>query len=183
MSSITRLAFILGAAAAALAAPAIAELPSVADGAQESRIVPGKWIVSLKPDMAAEEREDHFGWVDMVHRRSLSCRQSVGVEKTFDIGNFHGYVGEFDEDLIAEIGAKAEVRRECLIVYLPVASFLSFSRNVDQYDVLGRGSRARPRSRPHCACRENRPAVGLGEYLVQNSAGEYGSGPPDLYLR
>ncbi|KAK1658890.1 peptidase S8/S53 domain-containing protein [Colletotrichum godetiae] len=34
---------------------------------------------------------------------------TIDVEKTFEIGNFHAYTGEFDEELLAEIEAKDEV--------------------------------------------------------------------------
>ena len=170
MSSITRLAFILGAAVGALAAPATAGVPSIAGSAADSRVVPGKWIVSLKPDIAPQERVNHFGWVDTVHRRSLSRRQSAGVEKTFDIGSFHGYVGEFDEDLIAEISAADEVRRN----FFSLLHFLL--GNLHSHVVTGRRDRAGPRSRPHCTHRAARPAVGPGEHLVEGAAGEHGPG-------
>ncbi|KAK7756130.1 Suppressor of the cold-sensitive snRNP biogenesis mutant brr1-1 [Diatrype stigma] len=106
MWSIARLALVLGAALGVLAVPTT-PLPSVAG--QEGRVIPGKWIVSLKPGLERREVDEHLGWVDVMHKRSLSRRQSGGVERTFSIGKFQGYVGELDNDLVAEIGAKAEV--------------------------------------------------------------------------
>lgn len=108
MPSIARLVLTLGAAVGALAAPT-ADLPLVAGNVPESRVVPGKWIVSLKPGLATQEVDSHLGLVDQLHKRSLNRRQSAGVERSFGIGGFHAYVGDFDDDLVAEIGAQAEV--------------------------------------------------------------------------
>ena len=108
MPSIARLVFTLGAAVGALAAPTT-DLPLDAGNVPESRVVPGKWIVSLKPGLATQEVDSHLGLVDQLHKRSLNRRQSAGVERSFGIGGFHAYVGDFDDDLVAEIGAQAEV--------------------------------------------------------------------------
>lgn len=120
MLSIARFALVVGAAVGALAVPTT-NLPSVAS--QEGRIIPGKWIVSLKPGLAKREIDDHLGWVDVMHKRSLSRRDSVGVERTFSIGKFQAYVGELDDDIVAEIGAKAEVRNTIMITITNCASF------------------------------------------------------------
>ncbi|KAF2794312.1 subtilisin-like proteinase Mp1 [Melanomma pulvis-pyrius CBS 109.77] len=64
---------------------------------------PSKYIISLKSD-ATTDIESHLSWVTDVHRRSLSRRDTAGVERTFSIGsNFNAYTGEFDSETIAQI--------------------------------------------------------------------------------
>lgn len=64
---------------------------------------PTKYIISLKSD-ATTDIESHLSWVTDVHRRSLSRRDTTGVERTFSIGsNFNAYTGEFDSETIAQI--------------------------------------------------------------------------------
>ncbi|KXH62466.1 alkaline proteinase [Colletotrichum nymphaeae SA-01] len=76
---------------------------------QSTAAIPGKWIVTLKSGIDKRDVEQHLDWIHGTHRRSLSRRQTIGVERTVGIGNFHAYAGEFDEGLLAEIEAKDEV--------------------------------------------------------------------------
>ncbi|EHA53404.1 alkaline proteinase [Pyricularia oryzae 70-15] len=66
--------------------------------------VAGKYIVTLKPGIAARDIESHMGWVNSVHRRNVADGKEVaGVENKFDILDFHAYAGEFDEATLEEI--------------------------------------------------------------------------------
>lgn len=103
MASFRRLALALGAAllpAAALAAPtAPRDTPDAA---------PGKYIVTLKQDANVDTAE-HLTWVQDIHRRSLSKRDTAGVEKTYNISTWSAYAGEFDDATLEEIKANPDV--------------------------------------------------------------------------
>jgi hypothetical protein len=102
MASLVRLALYLGAfLPAALAAPTA---PS-----KRSDEIPGKYIVTLKSSASVAKVESHLQWVGDVHRRSLSKRETAGIEHTFNIKNWNAYAGQFDEDTIKEIEASPEV--------------------------------------------------------------------------
>ncbi|KAK6833177.1 hypothetical protein PG987_007871 [Apiospora arundinis] len=69
-------------------------------------VIPGKYIVSLKNGANAES---HMSWVNIVHKRSLSKRNTAGVEKTYKIKDFEAYSGEFDEATLEEIKKNPDV--------------------------------------------------------------------------
>ncbi|KAK8035230.1 Alkaline proteinase [Apiospora rasikravindrae] len=69
-------------------------------------VIPGKYIVSLKNGANAES---HLSWVNSVHKRSLSKRNTVGIEKTYKIEDFEAYAGEFDEATLEEIRNNPDV--------------------------------------------------------------------------
>ncbi|KAH8848538.1 hypothetical protein MCOR27_006051 [Pyricularia oryzae] len=72
--------------------------------------VAGKYIVTLKPGIAARDIESHMGWVNSVHRRNVADGKEVaGVENKFDILDFHAYAGEFDEATLEEIRNSPDV--------------------------------------------------------------------------
>ncbi|KAH7015500.1 peptidase S8/S53 domain-containing protein [Ilyonectria destructans] len=99
MANLRNLALFLGAfLPAALAAPT----------KRDDAVVPGKYIVTLKPD-AGVEVESHLNWVADVHRRSLSKRDTAGVENTFNISTWNAYSGEFDKATLEEIKASPDV--------------------------------------------------------------------------
>lgn len=87
---------------AALCFPAI-PLPSNNTG-----IIPGKFIVTLKPGVMAPQAAAHVTWARSVHARSLRRRDEQGVEKVWT-DNFKGYSGEFDPETVAEIAQSDEV--------------------------------------------------------------------------
>ncbi|KAI5868199.1 subtilisin-like protein [Durotheca rogersii] len=98
------LAGVLGLALPALAAPLSDDLfAALRDG----DAVPQRYIVSLKPGVAAA---DHLAWVRGVHRRSVARRSTAGLEKTFSIGDFHAYAGEFDDETLRIIQANENVQ-------------------------------------------------------------------------
>ncbi|EXF81467.1 alkaline proteinase [Colletotrichum fioriniae PJ7] len=76
---------------------------------QSTAAIPSRWIVTLKLGINKSDVKQHLDWIHDTHRRSLSRRQTTGIERTFEIGNFHAYAGEFDQQLLAEIVAKDEV--------------------------------------------------------------------------
>ncbi|KAI1658329.1 subtilisin-like protein, partial [Daldinia decipiens] len=89
----------------ALAVPALAtsvDILSLQDGDQ----VPGRYIVSLKPDI---DIGAHLDWVLNVRKRSLLPCRTNGPEKTYAFKGFNGYAGEFDENTIAQIMANENV--------------------------------------------------------------------------
>jgi hypothetical protein len=97
MASFRNLAVFFGALLpAVLAAPA----------PRAPEVIPNKYIITLKDNVAADS---HLSWVSDVHTRSLSKRDTVGVENTYDIGKWHAYAGEFDEATIEEIKSNPEV--------------------------------------------------------------------------
>ncbi|KAI1099383.1 subtilisin-like serine protease pepD [Jackrogersella minutella] len=73
---------------------------------QDGDIVPGKYIVTLKP---AVDINLHLSWVRDVHQRSISRRSTVGLEKTFGFEGFSAYAGEFDDDTVTKILADLDV--------------------------------------------------------------------------
>lgn len=88
-----------------LAVPALAkkvDILSLQDGDE----VPGRYIVSLKPDI---DIGVHLDWVLNVRKRSLSPCSTNGPEKTYGFKGFNGYAGEFDEKTIAQIMANENV--------------------------------------------------------------------------
>ncbi|KAK8065868.1 hypothetical protein PG997_012615 [Apiospora hydei] len=69
-------------------------------------VIPGKYIVSLKNGANAES---HLSWVNSVHKRSLSKRSTVGIEKTYKVNDFEAYAGEFDEATLEVIRNNPDV--------------------------------------------------------------------------
>lgn len=101
MSPFSLVAILLVSGLRALAAA----VPSAAlDG-----VIPGQYIIRLKPGLQPAEFESHMVWATGVHKRSPGRRDTTGIEKSFNIGAFNAYTGSFDDDSIAEIGAGEEV--------------------------------------------------------------------------
>lgn len=66
--------------------------------------IPNRYIITLKSDIQEPEVQTHLNWVKDVHsKRKIFRRDITGVEKTYDIGNFHAYAGGFDAETIAVI--------------------------------------------------------------------------------
>ncbi|KAI3572361.1 peptidase S8/S53 domain-containing protein [Fusarium oxysporum f. sp. albedinis] len=103
MTSIRRLALFLGALL-----PAVLAAPTEALNRRDDT-VPDKYIVTLKSDATESKVSAHLNWVSDVHRRSLSKRDTTGVEKKFNIKNWNAYSGEFDKETIDEIKKSPEV--------------------------------------------------------------------------
>lgn len=68
------------------------------------------YIITLKQGIAANESQTHIAWAGGLQRRGLAKRQEPDQDlKTYDLFDFHGYAGVFDDDTIAEIEASEEV--------------------------------------------------------------------------
>jgi oryzin len=74
----------------------------------DTTVIPGKYIVTLRQDVAAPELESHISWVEEVHKRSVRKRDEQGVEKIW-AQSFMGYSGEFDEETLEQIAGNDDV--------------------------------------------------------------------------
>ncbi|KAF7546660.1 hypothetical protein G7Z17_g8268 [Cylindrodendrum hubeiense] len=77
-----------------------------------STVVKGSYIITLKSDLKTDDLESHLTWVNDVHKRSVSKRESSakGIEITYDGDyGFHGYAGSFNTETIEEIKNNPEV--------------------------------------------------------------------------
>ncbi|KAL4932192.1 subtilisin-like protein [Aspergillus undulatus] len=77
--------------------------------------VTGKYIVTFKPGLEADQIESHTTWASNVHKRNLERRglaerdQYSGIEKNYKINKFAAYSGSFDDATIEEIRNNADV--------------------------------------------------------------------------
>lgn len=73
-------------------------------------VVPGKYIVTLKPGFSVAEADTHLNWVRSVHaRRGVSSRDVTGIEKVYSLSDFHAYAGSFDAPTLDEIRTNYQV--------------------------------------------------------------------------
>jgi hypothetical protein len=105
-------------AAVATASPFFAQAAPVAPRAEDD-LIPGKYIVQLKPEADIALVATHHNTVREIHARNLARRsdddESAGIELEYDFGDFKGYAGSFDAATIEELKALPEVsRRLCL---------------------------------------------------------------------
>lgn len=124
MYGLKKLALVAGALLPFVNAAPVASQP-------QARAIPNKYIVTLKE---TADVESHLAWAKDIHARSLGRRDLSGVEKTFNISDFNGYSGSFDDATIEEIKASDAVsplhrafRRERLhvIIYTDLSNTLS----------------------------------------------------------
>ncbi|KAF1850363.1 subtilisin-like protease-like protein [Cucurbitaria berberidis CBS 394.84] len=98
-------------ALAATAVPFIAQAAPLAPRAAE--LIPGKYIIQLKPGTDIASIAAHHNKVREIHARNLARRDdaevSAGIERQYDIGDFKGYAGSFDAATIEELKALPEV--------------------------------------------------------------------------
>lgn len=103
MYSIKRTILLLGALL-----PAVFGAP-ILEARREIEKVPGKYIVTFKSGLQAEQIDAHTTWASNVHKRNLERRDLAdrdlypGIEKNFKIHKFAAYVGSFDDATIEEI--------------------------------------------------------------------------------
>ncbi|KAH8906668.1 subtilisin-like proteinase Mp1 [Coniochaeta sp. PMI_546] len=69
----------------------------------QENAIPGKYIITLKQGLPKAQVNSHLAWVADVHSRSLSRRDSTGVNKVYTINDFKGYSGSFDAETLAQI--------------------------------------------------------------------------------
>ncbi|KAK0611827.1 peptidase S8/S53 domain-containing protein [Immersiella caudata] len=74
-----------------------------------ARVLPGKYIVTLKPGVSVDIVGTHLRWVRDIHTRSLSRRDTAGVEKVFNVEDFNAYAGTFDSATLAKIRESEDV--------------------------------------------------------------------------
>ncbi|RTE74127.1 hypothetical protein BHE90_011444 [Fusarium euwallaceae] len=93
-----------------VAAPAPASSSS-SSSTGPSDIIPGSYIITLKPSIKVAKVKAHIKWVKDVHKRSLTKRDSDnGIEKTYDNeAGFHAYSGTFDASTIKQIKKSPDV--------------------------------------------------------------------------
>ncbi|KAH6986347.1 peptidase S8/S53 domain-containing protein [Ilyonectria sp. MPI-CAGE-AT-0026] len=138
------------------ALPAVLARPSLSKHAN-SDIVKGKYIVIMNPDIDAPNLNDHLGWVDDIHARSLSRRGAGANEKGVDkvwSDTWKGYSGEFDPETIKEIKNSDEV-----LTIEPVRTITIYAPKITQSAStwgLGSISHRKP---------------GYREYVYESSAG------------
>ncbi|KAK8135968.1 alkaline serine protease Alp1 [Apiospora sp. TS-2023a] len=89
-----------------LSCPLAAAAPVPEEQQVKRDVIPGKYIVSLKNGV---NTESHMSWVNSVHKRSLSKRETVGIEKTYKIKDFEAYAGEFDAATLEQIRNNPDV--------------------------------------------------------------------------
>lgn len=99
-------------AVVATAGPYLAQAIPVASRAVDE-LIPGKYIIQLKPDTDAAVIAAHHNTVRTIHARNLARRddgqESAGIEREYEIGDFKGYAGAFDADTVEELKALPEV--------------------------------------------------------------------------
>jgi oryzin len=74
-------------------------------------VIPGKYIITLKPGLLRTQVNSHLVWVNNVHSRSVSGRDTTGVNKIYTINDFKGYSGSFDEETISQIQQNEDASR------------------------------------------------------------------------
>ena len=95
----------------ALAAATLALLTQAAPVATTGQAVPGKWIITLRPDADVSTIESHFLKVREIHKRGQEASEtgSGGIEQQYGFGSFKGYAGSFDAATIEELRGLPEV--------------------------------------------------------------------------
>ncbi|KAF2439332.1 oryzin precursor [Karstenula rhodostoma CBS 690.94] len=99
----------------ALAAATFPLLPCAAplSAAVVGQVVPGKWIVTLRPDADVATVASHFVKVREIRGRNVGGAQpeSGDIERQYGFGSFKGYAGSFDKAMIEELRSLPEVLR------------------------------------------------------------------------
>ncbi|KAH7069599.1 subtilisin-like protease-like protein [Paraphoma chrysanthemicola] len=77
-------------------------------------LVPGRYIIQLKPDTDVASIAAHHSKVRSIHARNIGRRSGdriwgAGKEREFQIGDFKAYAGSFDKTTIEELKALDEV--------------------------------------------------------------------------
>ena len=108
MQSLVRLVIFIAAAV-----PFVAQAAPVASS--KFSVIPGKYIIQLKPDVSFESITAHHALVREIHARNVLTRRGVlkdelaGIQHEYSIGDFHGYSGGFDTATIKELKNMPEV--------------------------------------------------------------------------
>ncbi|KAK6068259.1 alkaline proteinase [Seiridium cupressi] len=92
-------------------------------------VISGKYIITLREDVAVSDVSSHLNWVSDVHRRRLNKRTTVGIENTYNISTWNTYAGELDDETIQQVKDNPEVAtvEEDTVMYLWSAGDSSIS--------------------------------------------------------
>ncbi|KAF1922620.1 subtilisin-like protein [Didymella exigua CBS 183.55] len=107
--------FTRAVAIAAAVTPFFACAAPVSARQAADEIIPGKYIVQLKPDADVASIAAHHNVVRGIHARNLARRdnaaaeEEAGVEREFEFGDFKGYSGAFDAATVEELKTLPEV--------------------------------------------------------------------------
>ncbi|RDA93012.1 putative subtilisin-like protease [Ophiocordyceps camponoti-saundersi (nom. inval.)] len=80
----------------------------------DSLHVKDSYIITLRQSLPEARVEAHLKWVDDTHQTNTLARRDTdlaGLQAVFNVGEFRGYGGHFDEDTINEIRSHSEVVR------------------------------------------------------------------------
>lgn len=79
--------------------------------AQENNVQKDKYIVTLKGGISSRDVESHMNWARGIHDASLGRRalDLPGIEKRYDFGDFHAYLGSFDKETLEKIMGNPDV--------------------------------------------------------------------------
>jgi oryzin len=108
--------FTRAVAIAAAVTPFFASAAPVSARQAADEIIPGKYIIQLKPEADVSSMASHLNVVREIHARNLAKRDVIvaeeegGVEREFGFGEFKGYSGAFDAATVEELKALPEVR-------------------------------------------------------------------------
>ncbi|KAK9444984.1 Subtilisin-like serine protease PR1J [Metarhizium brunneum] len=79
--------------------------------AQDSNGQKDKYIVTLKSGISSRDVDSHMNWARGVHDASLGRRalDLPGIQKRYDFGDFHAYLGSFDKETLEKIMGNPDV--------------------------------------------------------------------------
>ncbi|PFH61005.1 hypothetical protein XA68_18423 [Ophiocordyceps unilateralis] len=93
----------------------LAFISSLAGASDQASVhVKDSYIITLKQSLPDDRLEAHLQWVDDTHQTNTIARRNTdlaGLQAVFNVGEFRGYGGHFDEDTIKEIRTHPEVVR------------------------------------------------------------------------
>lgn len=108
------------------ALPGVLGVPlGIFNPSSNSSIVPGKYVVTLKPNVEPSVLTSHLHNVKAIHARGINTRDEQGVDKVWT-KNFKGYSGEFDDDTIRQILKSDDVSQPLSIPYPRMESLLDW---------------------------------------------------------
>lgn len=99
--ALVRILFTIASAACAVLALARPRLDA-------ANVIPGRYVVTLKPGI---EIEKHLDWASDIYTRSQGRREMhTGVSHEYSIQEFRAYAGAFDDATIQQISESDDVR-------------------------------------------------------------------------
>ena len=121
MANPRRIGFLVGALLfTVLAVPA----PASSSVSKRNTELEGKYIITLKPNLDNSATGSHLACVSNLNTRNVAKRETVGIEKTYEIGEWKAYAGEFDDATIKEIKANPEASKVHLsLAYIWLTAF------------------------------------------------------------